>query len=118
MEKERNKRFIEGILESIEREIVDVEKFEDVQYFGELIGESIYGNPYRIKGHLWLLLSYLRRHSRFKFWDNLVLELKGKSDEEIYKKVRSFLEDEVIPLASSPRFLFHLNPLPFPHLLF
>jgi hypothetical protein len=40
------------ILESIEREIVDVEKLEDGQYFGELIGESIYGNPYRIKGHL------------------------------------------------------------------
>jgi hypothetical protein len=89
--KERNKRFIEGILESIEREIVDVEKLEDGQYFGELISESVYGNPYRIKGHLWLPLSYLRKHSRFKFLDDLVLELKGKSDEEIYKKSTQLL---------------------------
>lgn len=90
--KKGNKRFVEGILESIEKGIIDVEKLEDGQYFGELIGESVNGNPYRIKGHIWLPLSYLREHLRFKFWDELVLDLKGKSDEEIYKKVSQVFE--------------------------
>jgi hypothetical protein len=87
-----SKRFMEGILEAIDRGIIDIRKMEDGQYFGELIGESVNGNPYRIKGHIWLPFDYIRKNLRFKFWDEFVKELEGKSDEEIYKKVSELFE--------------------------
>ena len=37
---------IEGIIESFKRGYMDL--LEDGQYFGELIGEKVNGNPYRI----------------------------------------------------------------------
>jgi len=87
-----SKKFMDGILEAIDRGIIDIRKMEDGQYFGELIGESINGNPYGIKGHIWLPFDYIRKNLRFKFWDEFVKELEGKNDEEIYKKVSELFE--------------------------
>ncbi len=82
-----NKRFIEGILEAIERGYFDPAKVEDGQYFGELIGPSVNGNPYKLEKHLWLPFDFVKERYRFKFWDNFVEELKGLSNEEIFSKV-------------------------------
>lgn len=87
MWKARGKHFMEGLLEAIEKGHMDVEKLEDGQYFGELIGPKVNGNPYGLERHLWLPLDFLRQNMRFKFWDDLVKELNGLSDEEIYSKV-------------------------------
>ncbi len=85
--KKGNKRFAEGIIEAIDKGYIDLEKMEDGQYFGELIGPSVNKNPYNLERHLWVPFSYMKEHFRFKFWDKLVPEFKDKSDEEIYNEV-------------------------------
>ena len=85
--KKGNKRFIEGMLNTIERETINLGGMEDGQYFGELIGPLVNGNPYKPSEHLWLPLSFLRSSYHYKFWDKLVPEFKGIGDSEIFDKV-------------------------------
>jgi hypothetical protein len=61
----KQKKFIvEAILNSFERDYCD---FTDGQYFGEVIGEKVNGNPYKIQGHLWLPFNtYCREHLAYK----------------------------------------------------
>ena len=85
--KKGNKRFVEGILEAIEKGYFNPEQVGDGQYFGELIGPLVNGNPYKLETHLWIPFDVLKEKLRFKFWDKLIPEFKGKSDEEIFKIV-------------------------------
>ena len=87
MWKKGNKRFTEGILESIDREDFLPGKVGDGQYFGELLGPRINGNLYQLTQNLWMPFSDMSKRLRFKFWDDFVCGLDGKSDEEIYEKV-------------------------------
>jgi hypothetical protein len=86
MWKKGNRRFVEGVLNAIEREAINPDSMEDGQYFGELIGPMVNGNPYKLREHLWLPLSSLRSGYRYKFWDKLVPEFKGIGDSEIFDK--------------------------------
>ena len=55
-----------GVLESFQRGYTN---FTDGQYFGELIGEKVQGNPMRIQGHRWIpFCSYAQDHLRYKSW--------------------------------------------------
>ena len=76
------KRFVNGIYNSIERGYLS--EFVNGQYYGELIGEGINSNPYKIDGQLWVPFYYLQKNYYYKFWDNFVKEVEGKSDEEIF----------------------------------
>jgi hypothetical protein len=62
----KGKRFIiDGLLESYDRGYMEF--LEDGQHFGELIGEKVNGNPYKIKGHLWIpFKTYARKHLKYK----------------------------------------------------
>ena len=56
-----------GVMESWNRGMIDV--LGDGQHFGELIGEKVNGNPYKIQGHLWVPFStYARKHLRYNSW--------------------------------------------------
>ncbi len=58
---------IQGILESYKKGYMEF--LLDGQHFGELIGEKINGNPYKIKGNLWIPFeSYGQKHLRYKCW--------------------------------------------------
>ncbi|MBI4015829.1 MAG: hypothetical protein HY362_03885 [Candidatus Aenigmarchaeota archaeon] len=81
-----NKRFAEGILEAVERGYIDLKKLNG-QYFGELIGPQVNGNPYGLEKHLWMSFEQIKEHLGFKFWGEFVEELNGLTDEEVYKKV-------------------------------
>src|SRR3990167_11372177 len=61
------KHIIEGLLNSYERGYMEF--LPDGQHFGELIGEKVNGNPYKIKGHLWLPFeTYCQNHLKYKSW--------------------------------------------------
>jgi hypothetical protein len=58
---------IQGLLKSYERGYIDL--LEDGQHFGELIGEKVNGNPYKIDGHVWIpFKTYAQEHLRYKSW--------------------------------------------------
>ena len=65
----KGKRFIiDGILESYDRGYCDL---EDGQWFGELIGPRVNGNPYKLDSNLWIpFASYA--------WDKLYYKSWGK----------------------------------------
>ena len=57
---------VQGLLESFGRGYCN---FTDGQYFGELIGEKLNGNPHKIEGHLWIPFnSYARDKLSYRSW--------------------------------------------------
>jgi hypothetical protein len=79
---------IEGILESFKRGYMDL--MDDGQWFGELIGEKINGNPYKIKGHLWIpFKTFGQKHLRYKSW--------GKYPKD-FDTISRWFKDDLIPL--------------------
>lgn len=63
-----SKHITEAVLNSFEREYCN---FTDGQYFGEVIGPKVNGNPYQLKEHLWIpFLTYCRERLTYKSWHN------------------------------------------------
>lgn len=61
------KHIIQGLLTSHEKGYM--EYLTDGQHFGELIGEKVNGNPYKIEGHIWIPFStFCQKHLRYKSW--------------------------------------------------
>jgi len=57
---------IEGVLESYEKGYCNL---PDGQWFGELIGPKVQGNPYCLDRHLWIPFStFGQKHLRYKSW--------------------------------------------------
>ena len=63
----KGKRFIlEGLLEAHERGYTEL---PDGQWFGELIGPKVNGNPYQLEKHLWIpFATQARDHLAYKSW--------------------------------------------------
>jgi len=76
----KNKTYIvEGILSSYQRGYMEF--LPDGQHFGELIGEKVNGNPYKIEGHLWVPFdTYSRNHLRYKSWGKYPKDFKTISE--------------------------------------
>lgn len=61
-----HKFIIDGVLEAYDRGYCN---FTDGQYFGELIGPKVNGNPYHLTEHIWIPFStYCEGHLRYKSW--------------------------------------------------
>ena len=62
------KKYItEAVLNSFERGYMEF--LLDGQHFGEVIGEKVNGNPYKIQGHLWIPFeTYCKKHLAYKSW--------------------------------------------------
>ena len=63
----KGKKWItEAVLNSYERGYC---YFSDGQYFGEIIGPRVNGNPYQLNEHLWIPFeTYCREHLSYKSW--------------------------------------------------
>jgi len=63
----KGKKFItEAILNSIERDYCDL---PDGQWWGEVIGPKLAGNPYTLDEHLWIpFKTYAQEHLRYTSW--------------------------------------------------
>ena len=72
------RHIIEGILEANNRGYCDL---PDGQWFGELIGEKVNGNPYKIKGHVWIpFKTYAKEHLAYKSWGKYPKTFESISD--------------------------------------
>ena len=81
---------IKGILESYQRGYMEF--LPDGQYFGELIGPKVNGNPYKLTEHIWIPFStYCQEHLRYKSW--------GKYPKD-FKTISEWFK-ELIPLYAS-----------------
>lgn len=82
---------IEGLLSSYSRGWMEF--MPDGQHFGECIGEKINGNPYKIKGHLWIPFeTYCQEHLKYKSW--------GKYPKD-FDTISGWFKEGLIPLFSS-----------------
>lgn len=64
--------------------------FTDGQYFGEAIGDRIQGNPYKLKGNLWLpYQTYFAKHLTYKSW--------GKYPKD-FDTISAWFKNDLLPL--------------------
>jgi len=80
-----------GILESFKRGYIDF--LGDGQHFGEVIGEKVNGNPYKVEGNLWIPFeTFAQKHLRYKSW--------GKYPKD-FDTISEWFKDGLLPLFSS-----------------
>lgn len=85
------KWIIEGLLNSKERGYLEF--LGDGQHFGELIGEKVNGNPYKIEGHLWIPFSgFCQKHLKYKSW--------GKYPKD-FKTISNWFKEDLFSLYQS-----------------
>jgi hypothetical protein len=78
------KWFFDGVRTAIDRDNFVLDLKADGQYFGELIGEHINGNPYKIQGNRWVPFDYLKERYYFKFWGDVIKECEGTEDQQVF----------------------------------
>lgn len=90
----KGKRFIiDALLESWERGYMDM--FADGQYFGEVIGPKLNGNPYKLDKHIWVpFATYAKEHLRYKSW--------GKYPKD-FQTISNWFKDDLLPLFALKR---------------
>jgi len=84
---------IEGLLNSKKRGYLEF--LGDGQFFGELIGPKVNGNPYKLDEHLWIPFStFAQEHLKYKSW--------GKYPKD-FKTISNWFKDDLLPLYNLKR---------------
>jgi len=79
---------IDGVLESFRRGYMDL--MDDGQWFGELIGPKVCGNPYKLQKHIWIpFKTFGQKHLMYKTW--------GKYPKD-YDTISAWFQEDLIPL--------------------
>ena len=89
--------FYEGIKNAIDEKKFKPNRLLDGQYFGELIGPKLQGNPYNITKPLWLPFDWVKENYMYKFYNDWLLENfpedKELIDEYVYDKFETLFRD-------------------------
>jgi hypothetical protein len=85
----KGKRYIiDAVQESWSRGYM--ENLLDGQWFGEVIGPKLQGNPYGIKTHVWIpFATFAQKHLKYKSW--------GKYPKD-FATISKWFQEELIPL--------------------
>ena len=79
-----------GLLNSMDRGYLNL---EDGQWYGELVGPKVQGNPYKLDEHLWIPFQrYSWKHLKYKSW--------GKYPKT-FESINKWFKDGLIPLFYS-----------------
>ncbi|MBI4162746.1 MAG: RNA ligase family protein [Candidatus Aenigmarchaeota archaeon] len=84
-------RINEALVEATKKEYIPS---EDGQFFGEVIGPAINGNPYKLERHIWIPLAYVWDHLAYKSW--------GKYPKT-YEAISKWLKDDIFSLFMRKR---------------
>lgn len=89
----KHKHYItKGILNSMHKDWLDI---PDGQWYGELVGPKVNGNPYDLEQHLWIPFRwYSQKHLFYKSW--------GKYPKT-FESIRDWFRDDLIPLFYAKR---------------
>ena len=92
--------FFRGIKRAIDEGKFKPDRLTDGQYFGELLGPKLQGNPYNLEEALWLPFDYIKEHYFFKFYYNWLDEKFTEynkdniiTDEYIYEQFSQLFKD-------------------------
>ena len=70
---------IKGLLNSKEKGYLEF--LGDGQFFGELIGPKVNGNPYKLDEHLWIpFATFCQKHLKYKSWGKYLKDFYTTSD--------------------------------------
>jgi len=83
---------MEGIAKAIQREWL---KFEDGDYYGELIGEIFNGNRHQIQGHLFVPFDYLKEKCHWHSWINDKYPKDFETISEWFKELPSLFNQRL-----------------------
>lgn len=82
--------FYTGIYRAIDEKKFKPERLLDGQYFGELIGPKLNGNPHEVDKPIWLPFDYIKEHYYFKFYNGWLKDMYAynvlPTEERIYNK--------------------------------
>lgn len=69
---------VHAVMESWKRGYMEKFIREDGQYFGEVIGPKLQGNPYKLDTHIWLPFNYyVREHLQYKTYHKYPKDFKS-----------------------------------------
>ncbi|MBD3280579.1 hypothetical protein GF389_03585 [Candidatus Dojkabacteria bacterium] len=85
-------RFYNGVSTALQRGYFNPLDMKDGGHYGELIGSSIRANPYRLDGQVWVPFNHLLKKSEYRFWQDMLQNLKGRSDDVIYSEMSNLFK--------------------------
>lgn len=97
-------------------------RLSDGTRFGELVGEKLQGNPYKMEGHIWLEFTpfkdgveVYRDHPQtdfFEDWKTWILQLKSLYNPEVESEGVIFLNKETGEMAKLRKDMFDIKYQP------
>ena len=91
-----HEHFFNGVKQSVEEKKFVPDFLEDGQYFGELIGKHLNGNPLELEKSVWLPFDYIKVHYCFRFYSDWLDEKKlddKSSDKELYEAFKGLFDE-------------------------
>jgi len=91
-----HEHFFNGIKRAVDEKKFVPDFLEDGQYYGELCGPKINGNPLGLDYNIWIPFDYIKEHFMFRFYASWLDEMKlteNSSDTELYEAFRQLFSE-------------------------